>query len=364
MRVLLLGEFSSLHRYLKEGLEAVGTETVLLSNGDSWKKIGGAHDSLYRNDGRGLTKLYRMNVEPFLNLSKFNGFDVIQLINTYTFYPTINEAMISIIRRKCHCLSLCSAGYDTRLYEKYKSGAFEYYQMDNATSVVDSFDKRKLKGKIHAWNDRRVEVLSDVVIPSCYEYYIGYQDSNKVSIVIPFPINVESIEYTPNLRKNKVVFFHGINREIEKGTPFIREALDLLKKKYPNDVEVIIEGHMPFDKYTEVMRRANVVIDQCKAYSYGINACIALASGKVVLSGCRKEHLESIGVNDCPILGVKPDVNQIFSQLDFIMQNKDSLLLMGESGRKYVESVHDHRKIAKMYLDVWCNVLKKSSRRE
>ena len=39
MKILLLGEYSSLHRYLKEGLFEIGYKDVTLaSNGDGWKE--------------------------------------------------------------------------------------------------------------------------------------------------------------------------------------------------------------------------------------------------------------------------------------------------------------------------------------
>ena len=42
MKILLLGEFSSLHKYLKEGLISLGHNVSLASSGDGWKKIGGS----------------------------------------------------------------------------------------------------------------------------------------------------------------------------------------------------------------------------------------------------------------------------------------------------------------------------------
>ena len=42
MKVLLLGEFSGLYKYLYDGLKEIGVDVIWASNGDGWKKIGGA----------------------------------------------------------------------------------------------------------------------------------------------------------------------------------------------------------------------------------------------------------------------------------------------------------------------------------
>ena len=39
MKILFLGEFSSLYKNLKEGLLELGHEAVVASYGDGWKKI-------------------------------------------------------------------------------------------------------------------------------------------------------------------------------------------------------------------------------------------------------------------------------------------------------------------------------------
>lgn len=51
MKVLLLGEFSGLYRYLKQGLLELGIDTTLAANGDLWKNIGGADFPLFHTGG-------------------------------------------------------------------------------------------------------------------------------------------------------------------------------------------------------------------------------------------------------------------------------------------------------------------------
>lgn len=39
MRILLVGEYSGVHTNLKVGLEKLGAEVLLVSEGDVWKKF-------------------------------------------------------------------------------------------------------------------------------------------------------------------------------------------------------------------------------------------------------------------------------------------------------------------------------------
>ena len=39
MKILLLGDYSAVHKNLKEGLCSLGHEVDFASNGDGWKKI-------------------------------------------------------------------------------------------------------------------------------------------------------------------------------------------------------------------------------------------------------------------------------------------------------------------------------------
>lgn len=354
MKVLLMGEFSSLHKYLKEGLlELGGIEVTLVSNSDGWKEIGGVDIRLpiikkkspmeFMRAYRDLSKKYRF----------FKEFDVVQYINPNVFPMALAPKFHQYIRKNNKCVSLVAAGSDYRLVEAYSEGAFEYYSLKYDQLELIKYDRHSMRGRKHINNDLDVEEKADVIIPSLYEYWVGYRNNHKTSKVIPFPINIDQIEYKENKVNNKIVFFHGLIREESKGTKFIRAAMERLKKAYPNDVEIIIDGHMPFRKYMEIISRTNVVADQCCGYGYGINACVSMAQGKVVLSGCRKEVLDAFGLTEAPIFPVKPDVDVLFEQMAYIVEHKQEIPRWGYESRKYVEKVHDYRINAQKYVEAW-----------
>ena len=49
----------------------------------------------------------------------------------------------------------------------------------------------------------------------------------------------------------------------------------------------------------------------------------------------------------------QPDVEQLFRQMQYIVEHRSSIPQWGYESRKYVENVHDHVKIAQRYVDAW-----------
>ena len=354
MKIALIGEFSSLHKYLKEGLKELGHEIILLSTGDGYKKIGGFDYSLGK-----ITNSYSIyqRIKYCLStkgiVSKIRDYDCVQLIHTNVFPLYLNEQLVRRLKVENRMLSLVSAGSDYAFYRAYKTGKYEYHP-------YNFFPCSNYDGKIKSMWQRKsaktVENLSDVIIPSLYEYTLGY-NTKKLYSVVPFPINVKGIEFNENKPNDRIVFFHGLNREIKKGTTLIRAAMERLKKKYPNDVDIIIDGHMPFDKYTELMKKTNVVIDQTYGYGYGINSCIALAQGKVVVNPCKQEQIDSMGATYNPFISINPDADDIYEKLCWIVENRNKIVDISINGRQFVEQNHDHIMIAQKYMDAWKSVM-------
>ena len=354
MNILLLGEFSSLHKYLKEGLIELGHNVILASSGDGFKKIGGADIIYPETNGSLIHDIRSLYIDPIVLSHKLKNFDVIQVIHPRIFSKIINRQLLGFLFDNNGISSLVAAGEDYANYKAYKLGTFEYSAYDFDNSITNQYEGNSIRTRSLIKQNEFVVNKCDVIIPSLYEYWTGYKDNLKCTNVVPFPINTSKIEYHDNnVIGDKVVFFHGLNRPAAKGTEFIREALMRLKKNYPNDVEIIIDGHMPFDKYMKVISKANVIVDQCCGYGYGINACISMAQGKVVMSGARHETLTSFGIDSSPIVHICPSVDFIYRQMKSIIENKNKICEIGYQSRQYVETLHNYKNVARQYLEIW-----------
>lgn len=351
MKILLVGEYSAVHKYLKEGLEELGHQVTTISSGDGWKNISTDIHLHTENYGFGkLGTLYSF-FRQWLIMKKLRNFDVVQLVNPYMFTLKygINKLFINTLIRNNKKTFLLNAGDDALYWKDYKK-RFRY-------SPHEDFMKYDMKYEKYVWQDRDLikwnyELINKVsgVIPIMYEYIF---DHPKVRKPIPIPINLKSIKYQENVVKDKVVFFHGLNREGFKGTKYIKAAMERLKHDYSDEVEVIIDGKMPYVEYLKIMEKVNVNIDQALSYSYGVNGVISLAMGKITMSGCEKECLSVFGLESSEVINILPNTDDIYEKMVYILKNKESILEAGKRSREYCEELHDCVKVASKFLDEW-----------
>jgi hypothetical protein len=101
LKILLLGEFSALHKNLKEGLVALGHDVTIASDGDGWKGIKG--DVFLGSSKSGVLG----KIDKAINLIKvipdFKDYDVVQFMAPVLFPNVlgINRFIVkNIIKKK------------------------------------------------------------------------------------------------------------------------------------------------------------------------------------------------------------------------------------------------------------------------
>lgn len=352
LKILLFGEFSGLHNNLKDGLVELGHDVTIAAGSDGYKKIG--NDISLESSLPGLLGQLDARMKPFLNLPKLSGFDVVQLVNP--FFPNAKyfpkQLFYSMLRHFNDKFFVLAAGSDAYFWRngrrKLRYGPFDDFLKYDAKTL--SFYMSR--DDAFAYNKRIVE-NSDGLIPVMYEYELSYQGSEKRRKTIPLPVNTNKIEYRENVVHEKLVVFHGLSRYGFKGTRHVEEAFEILTKTYPNDIECIIDGQLPINEYLELMSRTNVVIDQTYSYSLGMNGVYALAMGKVVLGGAEPEGLKSLGVEISPVINILPNKKSIVLEVEKLLANTASVPRLGFEGRKFVEDVHCHVKVAQKYIKSW-----------
>lgn len=354
MKVLLLGEFSGFYSNLKQGLQEIGVDVTLAANGDGWKKIEGADRKLYRTEDKNLIKkLYYEMIEPVLKANDFSDYDVVSMVNSKIFYPQINSYIFDRLKANNGGVFISLAGSTYSLYKAWKQKKLGYYRYDDNPESTKIYESHRFKAQMQRKTEMYVEENADGIIPIMYEYAVGVRNNKNCRKTIPIPFNAQIIDYQENRIRDKIVFFHGLIREKDKGTQYIREAFEIIKRKYPNDVECIMAGRLPLKEYLDVLSRTNVLVDQCKEHCWGLNACYAMAQGKVVLGGASRKSLEEFGLEETPILHIKPDVKQIVDQMEMIIEERERIEERGYQSRKFVETFHNHIKIAQQYVEEW-----------
>lgn len=367
MKILIIGEYSGFAKNLKNGFDSLGHETFIFQEGDNWKKINSGSNS-YKYPFYNNFKFLGFDLKlswiikgvffnfKFLNdIKKFNKYFDVVLLTNYEFirfehefwFPRFSLKDLSFVLKDDAKIYLSACG-DDLVYLKY-SDNFRYTPPVNHNKKI-FFSKRYIR-LFELINERIVGV-----IPVMCDYAIAYralkQEYNiNVLNTIPLPITPPIKEITPKI-EGKIVIFHGLNREL-KGTRIIIEALKLIELKYPNDVEVVIQGRLPLVDYLKLIERTNIVVDQCYSYSYGMNALYSMSLGKVVLSGNEPENGLEFNRDDIPIVNILPDVNSIFNEIEFFVLNPDKILSVGIQSREFVEKFHSPKLVANQYISVF-----------
>lgn len=356
-RVLLLGEYSGLHRNLAEGLRGMGVHVDVASSGDGWKRIVG--DISFDLGRTGLTGSVLRNVVPFLRLPRLRSYDVIQVINPYLlnarfgFNKVFFEALLSGLRAKVFLLA-CGCDVATNLHFRH---AHPFPQICEECKAHDLQGHRCLfeDARQIAFQRRLVERVNGI-IPTGSEYADAYAAAapEKVRPLVPLPFSTRAIAYAPNVSADGVVrVFHGLNRDGFKGTRHVRAAFELAAKRLGSRAEFQVFGRLPLTEYLAATDPVNVVVDQIFGVSYGMNALYQMARGKAVVGGGHRPSLERHGIFGSPIRFTGAAVEDIAGAIVELASDPAALRRLGEAGRDFVETVHDSGKVAARFLAEW-----------
>jgi glycosyltransferase involved in cell wall biosynthesis len=359
MKILLLGEHSGVHAELKRGLIELGHEVLLVSNGGSWRDIEA--DINLINGGKSFINKVERRFRPILLIPKLSNFDVVHLIHPNIFNPFLGMdkiVMRAVLRR------------NRKVFMSLSGCNLAFYKFENSSSgfpmLCASCKKYDLKSEVCMYQTTREakwenKVISKVagVIPWAYEYGEAFKQFNnipKLMETMPLPLSVKTIPHNSNRPGKKVVFFHGLIREGFKGTDLIVNAMENMKKKYPNDIDIIVNGRLTLKEYQELLNGVNVVIDQLYTFSYGMNALYSMAQCKIVLAGIDHKIMESMGFIGCPIINIKPEVKSIETAMADVMENKENIEELGARSRQFVEKYHDSKIVAEKFINLWASV--------
>ncbi|WP_051330717.1 glycosyltransferase family 1 protein [Aneurinibacillus terranovensis] len=180
------------------------------------------------------------------------------------------------------------------------------------------------------------------VLPYVSPYY-------KEVHVIPIAINLEKFEPVyPNPSENTPLIIHAPTQPEFKGTARIEEVIEKLKKEFSFRYQRIEK--MSNEKATALYRNADIIIDQIFCGSYGLFSVEAMALGKPVICYVRDDLMCQYNTKP-PICTANPDT--IYDVLKELLSSGELRRKKGMDGRKFVESYHDNRIVAKQLLPIY-----------
>jgi len=133
-----------------------------------------------------------------------------------------------------------------------------------------------------------------------------------------------------------------------KGTDYIEQAVDRLKKKY--DFEFILIHKLSYQKARDIYSKADIIVDQLMLGAHGLFAVEGMALGKPVICYIR-EDLRKKYPADLPLISAHPD--NIYQVLGKLLRDPKLRRRIGKKGRVYAEKYHDAEKISQELIDLY-----------
>jgi len=354
MKILLINEAAGFHNYLKEGLIALGHEVVLAMPSGATHQ-GRSADYFFGSEGTGVLAKVRRNLLPLWKIRGFKDVDIASFMLGISAFngKVIRYRDLSFLSRRGVKLSYIGTGCDEVSLLRVRPDASEFAckSCQEHDEMGRSCEKAILSRRVEAASHA---ALFQYTVSPCFEYdHCRSFFPKAIHKRIPLPVNVGAIEFVPTGARDKPVIVHSPTRRGFKGTHVIIEAVDILKRRYSDFVFKIVENVSHAD-YLRFMRQSDIFIDQVFMESAGMAALENLAMGKIVLSGNGPGARAYFDFgHESPVVNAPSDPRELAGVLYELLLRRDDFGRLAESGRQFVETYHDHIRVAKQYVDLW-----------
>jgi glycosyltransferase involved in cell wall biosynthesis len=347
LKILLVGDNSGLHLSLSKGLKGLGYKVTFIGYGNSWRE--NCLDINLSSKHKGVLGKVLSNLSPFFNIKYFIGHDIAQFVGLKSFNSRfgIDFFLTKVIKNFNKKTFLLGAGCASNNIKLYRDNNFDIchrcLKMDQNSKVCITLDKTAIKKEKH------LNSMVDGFIPTIYDY-----KKDALNNIIPVPVHMSDFKLCHRVPNKKIRFFHGISRAGFKGSDIIVTALNSIKSKYPDTVEVIIVEKIPYNEYIDIVETVDVVVDQLYALGLGMNALFSMSMGKLVVTNDPSKTYDLIAPGEnIPILSLGLNGINLLEQLEWIVHNREKAFSISKKSRKFVEKYHSSYVVAKKYIKEW-----------
>lgn len=217
----------------------------------------------------------------------------------------------------------------------------------HGTDIRWSFNRKSYEGlSMPPENERRKNRIKkilkyvDGIILHDEELRKHLPDTTVPVYIVPLRVNLDKITPVyPEDEVKKPTVVHAPSNRGNKGTEHVLNILKSLEDK----VDFILVEHKTQKEAFEIYRKADIIVDQLLAGTYGVFSIEAMALGKAVLTYVSGEMLQTFP-EELPI--VSSDKNTLKQNLEDLICETEKRKNLGIRGREYVEKYHDYKRNA------------------
>lgn len=355
MRILLVNNASGVHEYLRRGLEELGHE-VVLALGGTGNYQSRAADAHFGVVGTTFRARARRVFEPLAKLRALGRFDVANYQSGLTLFgsPLTRYMDLRVLKLSGTRLSYYGLGCDEASLLRIRPDIDELpcaeciaYDANGKSCARLRLDRRPRAG--------RGARLMDFAVSAAYIYDHGLDFfPNAAKDKIQFPIDISGLNFAPAVAKDRPLIVHSPTKMGFKGSRHILEAMRLLGERR-DDFEFKLVRGLSHADYLRTMKDCDIYLDQIfSADSFGIAALENMACGKVVVSGNGPLGWGSFPfMREAPVVRAAMAPQVLADILSDLLDRKADYPGIGQMGRDYVRSHHDHVAVAERFLALW-----------
>lgn len=191
----------------------------------------------------------------------------------------------------------------------------------------------------------------EALVPPCMFQYLIPSIWNKIHIIRQRIMASDFEPCYPDPGKSNPLIVHASTKTVLKGTPVVINVIEQLKKKHRFEFQLI--QNLSREKALELIKKADIYLDQFILGAHGMAALEAMAYGKPVVCYIKPSLVASYP-EDIPVINANPD--NLAITLEKLISDGQTRHQLGRKCRTYVEKYHDAVKLAtelkKIYIDV------------
>ncbi|MEE1753596.1 glycosyltransferase [Streptomyces sp. SP18CS02] len=150
----------------------------------------------------------------------------------------------------------------------------------------------------------------------------------------------------PVMERERPVVLHAPSKRWTKGTD---RALPVLTELHDRGViEFRLAEQVDWTEMRELVKDADIVVDQFAIGSYGTFACEGMAAGKPVVAYLTETVAEALG-EDNPVVNATPD--SLRTALESLLDDRHATALLGERSARFARKYHDGTRTAAVLAD-------------
>lgn len=367
MKILFLGDYSSLHTLLAAEMRRRGHDVTLVSDRCNHMALD-CDICLVRRPGLYGSIAYATKVLSLL--PRLKGYDVVQLVNPHfmKLRPGKLRYLAEHLRRNNGSIFLSLAGNDSVFVEKCLDGhtfRFSEFRIGDAPT---------------GFALKRPDMERGYMLPEVRDYTAWLYDSLDGGMaVLPeyhmaaapllgdrlcftnLPVDFSQLPFS-QMPEGKIRILTGMRSgyELPKGTGTLLELSRRIESRMPGEVESVNVRDLPWAEYKKILASSHINLDQLYSYSPAMNALSSMALGRVAASGAQPEFYAMTGEElSRPVFSLSPLEENIGERLSALVADRDLLSRLGEEGRQFVERHNSVELVADRYETHWKKCLEK-----